>query len=91
MCCPLQYYKKRIKGFQKYPRMVKAYLRAGQKYRDTLPNAVRTKEKASVYEWFFRDVFCKSTADFERMHNSMFGKPDYKKLLEDFFGIDLTL
>jgi hypothetical protein len=29
MCCPLAYYKKRIKAFKQHPNMVKAYIRGG--------------------------------------------------------------
>ena len=43
--------------------MVRAYLRAAQKYRDTHPNVETVKKYADVYEWFTREVL------FEKQHN----------------------
>lgn len=45
----------------------------------------------NVYEWFTRDVFYSSNADWNKVSTGLFGKPDFKKFLEDKFGIDLTL
>ena len=89
MCCPLASYKKRIEQFKEHPNMVKAYIRAGQKYRDTHPDAKSTHLYNDVYEWFYRDVFCYSQAEFEQTKGGMFGIPDYRQYLADYFGIDL--
>ena len=91
MCCPLASPKKRIAYFKEKPRMVKAYLRAGQKYRDTHPDVKTVKRYDDVYEWFTRDLFYSREEDWQRVSNTMFGKPDYKAFLEEQFGIDLTL
>lgn len=91
MCCPLMYYKQRISYFKKYPNMVKLYIKAGQNFRDTHPNAKTLTEYASVYEWFVRDVFFESQEKWEK-HKSkgLFNeKIDYKKFLEDYFKIKL--
>jgi hypothetical protein len=69
--------------------MVKAYIRAGQKFRDTHPDAKSTHLYNDVYEWFYRDVFCYSHAEFEQTKGGMFGIPDYRQYLADYFGIDL--
>ena len=71
--------------------MVKAYLRAGQKYRDTHPDVKTVKRYDDVYEWFTRDLFYSREEDWQRVSNTMFGRPDYKSFLEEQFGIDLTL
>lgn len=91
MCCPLIYNKKRIKEFKKYPNMVKAYIRAGQKYRDTHPNVKRVIDNADVYEWFVRELFFETNKNWnkEKQNWELFGKPDYKKFIEDYFNIKL--
>lgn len=88
MCCPLAYYKKRIDYFKKYPGMVRAYLRAAQKYRDLHPDVETVGKYTDVYEWFTREVF------FEKQHNwedhklvTQFTPPHYRQFLEQFFGM----
>lgn len=89
MCCPLAGHRVRIDYFRKYPKMVKAYIRAGQRFRDTHPDAKTTVSYSDVYEWFYRDVFCYSQQEFEKSMDGLFGKPDYKQFLEDYFKVKL--
>ena len=89
MCCPLAGHRVRIEYFKRYPNMVKAYIRAGQKFRDLHPQAKSTNLYANVYEWFYRDVFCYSQSEFEQTKVGLFGIPDYKEYLENFFNIKL--
>lgn len=91
MCCPLASRKKRIIEFQKYPLIAKAYLRAGQKFLDTHPSCKAKEKYESIYEWFTRDVFFSRNEEWDAVSKSIFGKPDFKKFLEDKFDIDLTL
>ena len=91
MCCPLASRHKRIIEFQKYPKIAKAYLRAGQQFMETHPDSKACQRFSNVYEWFTRDVFFSSNADWNKVSTGLFGKPDFKKFLEDKFGIDLTL
>lgn len=84
MCCPLQSAKKRIESFKQYPNMVKAYIRAAQKFLDTHP---KSKKYSNVYVWFARDVFYQSTDEFNSANAGLFAKPDYKKMLEKIFNI----
>lgn len=91
MCCPLKSSRKRIIEFQKYPKIAKAYLRAGQRFMDTHPDSMARKRYDNVYEWFTRDAFYSSNAEWNKVSAGLFGKPDFKKFLEDKFGIDLTL
>lgn len=93
MCCPLASKNKRIAQFKQYPRMVKAYLRAGQKFRDTHPDVKTAHEYADVYEWFVRDVFFETQDKWEKHKaKGLFDMTvDYKAFLEKKFGIDLTL
>ena len=89
MCCPLASTKKRLAQFRERPNMVKAYIRAQQKFRDTHPDSKNTKRYADVYEWAVREFFYDRQWQFEQSQGGMFGNPDYKKILEDYFGIDL--
>jgi phosphoadenosine phosphosulfate reductase len=90
MCCPLAYYKKRIEQFKEHPNMVKAYIRAGQKFRDTHPDAKSIKTHPTIYQQFVRDVFFERQRKFEDFeYHNMFGQTDYKQFLMDYFGIDL--
>jgi len=90
MCCPLQSHNKRLAEFKKYPRMVKAYIRAAQKFLDTHPDTRMGKEhKGNAYRFFYRDVFIQSKEEWDNVTTSMFGEVDYKQFLEDYFNIKL--
>lgn len=91
MCCPLAPRKHRIEQFKKYPNMVKAYIRAEQKYLINHPNTPILGYVKDVYEWFVLQLFCDSKEDFRlRFGRTLFSPPvDCKKFLEDEFGIKL--
>lgn len=89
MCCTLQSKRQRIEAFKQYPNMVKAYLRAGEKFRNTHPDTKTAKMYDNVYEWFVRDVFFESQDDFNYYERGMFGKIDYKQFLMNYFNINL--
>ena len=88
MCCPLAYYRKRIEYFKAYPGMVKAYVRAAQKYRDSHPNGKTVQKYADVYEWFVREIFFERQNAWEDHKTvTQFTPPNYKEFLERYFGI----
>ena len=91
MCCPLAFYKKRIEQFKEHPNMVKAYIRAGQKFRDTHPDAKSIKTHPNVYQQFVRDVFFERQRKFEEhAAGGLFAEHiDYKSFLEQYFNITL--
>ena len=89
MCCPLASLKKRIAQFKEHPGMVKAYIRAQQKFFDTHPESKTANRYHDVYEWFVRDVFYDREWQWEQSRGGMFGNPDYKKFLEEYFNITL--
>ena len=89
MCCPLASVKNRVKQFVEHPGMVKAYIRAVQKFRDSHPDSKIVRRYENVYEWFVRDVFYDRQWQWEQSRGGMFGNPDYKKFLEDYFNITL--
>jgi phosphoadenosine phosphosulfate reductase len=72
MCCPLAYYKKRLDYFRRYPGMVRAYIRAAQKFLDTHPDTDTAGKYSDVYEWFTREAFLRSRTNGKttrRLHN----------------------
>lgn len=91
MCCPLAGRALRVAEFKKHPQMVKAYLRSGQRYRDTHPHSKSVQAFPDVYEFFYFCLFEDRIDIHMQKRNGLFGKPDYKSLLEETFGIDLTI
>lgn len=91
MACPLSSPKKRLETLKKYPYMVKALVKAGKRYRELHPHHKTVQIYADEYEYFYRNYCCNSQEDFDKVSNGLFGRPDYKQMLEDFFGIDLTI
>ena len=93
MCCPLKYYKKRLQDFKQYPGIVKAYLRCGNEYLKSHPESKTAKQYSDVYEYFVANAFFDNQRDYAKakLGGGMFDdKPDYKKLIEDYFHISLT-
>jgi len=79
--------------FKKYPKMLKAWIKAEKKYLDTHPNS-RAKEKfGTAYDMAFHDLFTKSYDDYIGKVHGLLPDADIdpKKYLEEYFGIDLTL
>ena len=91
ICCPLTYYKKRLKEFKQYPGMVRAYLRCANEYMKSHPNSKTAKQYSDVYEFFIANAFFKDYKVFvnAKSENLFSDNPDYKKLIEDYFKIEL--
>ena len=91
MCCPMLSFKQRIKAFQKYPNMVKFYVRNKQIFLDNHPNSIQHKLFKDACETFYADVFCKTMADFHRAKQpDLWGNTlDCKTYLEQYFNIKL--
>lgn len=90
MCCPLAYKPKRIAQFKQYPNMVKAYLRAGERFRASHPDGKNVHMFKDVYTYFVRDVFYPDVPrKWEQLNSGLFEHPDYKQFLMDYFGINL--
>lgn len=87
MCCPLASKHNRIAQFRQYKGMVRFYINAAQKFLDTHPK-YQYKYKDAV-EWFYRDVFCTSNESWRLSKSGLFGIPDFKKFLEDYFDVKL--
>ena len=91
MCCPLAYYKKRLQQFKQWPGMVKAYLRCGNEFLKSHPGSKLAKQYSDVYEYFVANAFFDNHKDYinAKSGNLFSDKPDYKKLIEDYFLISL--
>ena len=80
-----------LADFKAHPKLVRAWLRAGQKWWDSHPN-IRSKENFSdIYELFVSSIFFDS---YEKSMLSIRGgvfndRIDCKKWLEDYFKIKL--
>lgn len=91
MGCPLKTNNKRKTDFKKYPRLVRAWIKAGQRFLELHPTSKTAQRYTDAYEWFFREIFFENQNAFEEYKTSLFGFPDYKKILEEQFNIDLTI
>jgi 3'-phosphoadenosine 5'-phosphosulfate sulfotransferase (PAPS reductase)/FAD synthetase len=89
MCCPMMSKRKRIEDFRRRPGMVKAYIRAAQRYLDSHPGGKCAHAYTDAYEWFCREVFFQHSADWELAKDGLFGKPDFKRIIEKTFTITL--
>lgn len=94
ICCPLMSRNKRVQSFKNYPRMVRIYIKAAQKYLKTHPNSSINKLfNGNVYDWFASQVFYDSERQFHEKFSKtpIFGNDavDAKKFLEKKFGINL--
>ena len=87
MCCPLQSKKLRIEQFNKYKGMVRFYIRNLRIFRQTHPDAKACDYFSSEYEQFAYQVFYQDLP-LKKFKQQMFDT-DWKKLLEDYFGIEL--
>lgn len=90
MGCPLS--KDRgLKDFKKYPNLVKAWLRAGEKWWKKHPNIKSRQKYKSIYELFVSDLFFESYEETMRcLRGGLFNDPiDCRKFLENYFKINL--
>lgn len=91
MCCPMR--NNPVPEFKERPLMVRQWIKAGKKWFDR----PRDKEIASkakfgtIYDLFYHNVFCHTYQEYVNVRDSMFGRTDFKQLLEDYFKIDLNV
>ena len=72
--------------------MVRAYLRCGNEYMKSRSDSKVAKQNSDVYEYFVANAFFDNQRDYAKakLGGGMFDdKPDYKKLIEDYFKIEL--
>lgn len=80
--------------FEQYPKMLKAWIRSGQRYLDTHPYSSAARRFGNAYNLAYHNIFCHTLEEYEnKMDAGLFPELalDTKKYLEDYFGIDLTV
>lgn len=89
--CPMPR-KARLEDFKNYPKLVKLWLKAGQKWWDTHPSANSHRKFNNVYELFIYNVFCDSYEEFRiAVDGGLFEENtiDCKEYIEKRFNIKL--
>ena len=92
MGCPLTSKKKRIQEFKKNPKMLKAWIRAGQK-RYTSEAYQNGKAKFKFKDAFgvmSYLLFCDNIDEFKERTYGLFGEFDWKEFLQKKFNIDMS-
>ena len=88
--CPLQYSGKRIKQFKQYPQYVRLYIKNAQKWYDAHKGNGKTYKYDNAIDAFVATLFYKKFDDFKEATYTAYGKTDWRKYLEEYFGIDLS-
>lgn len=89
MGCPLTN-DRSVDNFKEHPLLVKAWIRNGQKWWDTHELKKLKKKFNNIYELFVSNMFFRSQWAFrDWQKNQLFGEYDCKKIIEDYFKVDL--
>ena len=90
--CPLQSRKKRIQGFKDNPKMLKAWIRAGQKYflSDKYQKGKSYFKFKDAFESMGYQLYCDNIEQFKEKTYGMFGYFDWKEFLQKEFKIDMS-
>ena len=89
MCCPLASTPNRIAEFKKYPGMVKLYLNAYKEFLKTHPNSAAVRNNETAEEGLVHNIFYQGSKEWHIVIGGLFGKPDFKAFLENYFNITL--
>ena len=92
MGCPLQSRKKRIQEFKDNPKMLKAWIRAGQKYflSDKYQKGKSYFKFKDAFESMGYQLYCDNIEQFKEKTYGMFGEFDWKEFLQKEFKIDMS-
>ena len=90
--CPLQSRKKRIQEFKNNPKMLKAWIRAGQKYflSDKYQKGKSYFKFKDAFESMGYQLYCDNIEQFKEKTYGMFGEFDWKEFLQKEFKIDMS-
>ena len=90
--CPLQSRKKRIQEFKDNPKMLKAWIRAGQKYflSDKYQKGKPYFKFKDAFESMGYQLYCDNIEQFKEKTYGMFGDFDWKEFLQKEFKIDMS-
>ena len=92
MGCPLASRKKRIQEFMENPKLLKAWIRAGQKRytSEAYQNGKANFKFKDAFEAMGYLLYCENIEDFEEKTHTMFGEFDWKEFLQKEFRIDMS-
>ena len=92
MGCPLKSKKKRIQEFKDNPRLLKAWIRAGQKWytSDKYQNGKAKHKFKDAFESMGYQLYCDNIEQFKEKTYGMFGDFDWKEFLQKEFRIDMS-
>ena len=92
MGCPIQSRRKQIQDFKDNPRLLKAWIRAGQKrYKSEAYQNGGAKHKfKDAFEAMGYLLFCENMDEFKEKNYGLFGEFDWKEFLQREFKIDMS-
>ena len=90
--CPLQSRKKRIQEFMENPKLLKAWIRAGQKRytSEAYQNGKANFKFKDAFEAMGYMLYCENIEDFKEKTHTLFGEFDWKEFLQKEFKIDMS-
>lgn len=89
--CPLASIKKRREEYMHYPLMLKAHIKATEKYRENHPNSSNARKFRNVYDFFYGILFYKTLRDYYYDNEGLIFPRNSRAILENYFQIDLTI
>ena len=92
MGCPLASRKKRIQEFKENPKLLKAWIRAGQKWytSEKYQNGNAKYHFKDAFEAMGYMLYCDNIEQFKEKTYGMFGDFDWKEFLQKEFKIDMS-
>ena len=92
MGCPIQSRKKRIQEFKDNPKMLMAWIRAGQRYytSEKYQNGNSKYHFKDAFEAIGYQLFCDNMDEFKEKTYGLFGDFDWKEFLQKEFKIDMS-
>ena len=92
MGCPIQSRRKQIQEFKDNPKLLKAWIRAGQKrYKsESYQNGGAKHKFKDAFEAMGYLLFCENIDEFKEKTYGMFGYFDWKEFLQKEFNIDMS-
>ena len=92
MGCPLASRKKRIQEFMENPKLLKAWIRAGQKRytSEAYQNGKANFKFKDAFEAMGYMLYCENIEDFKEKTHTLFGEFDWKEFLQKEFKIDMS-
>lgn len=89
--CPLASIKRRREEYMHYPLMLKAHIKATEKYRENHPNSSNARKFRNVYDFFYGILFYETLRDYFYDNEGLIFPRNSRAILENYFQIDLTI